>query len=197
MLKKRTWLNLLVALPLLVLFGCIDFGKVDQGRAVSFDKDKRIVTMIRDKKNDTQNPDYSDLPPITYVLPTDPMESGPEPKAGGRMKLDTEKSQIVIFDTAAQNFKTIDFKLVEKKDGVDQQDPAVKGKAFPVIDKGKKFVTIYSGRQKLLVTFSVPEEYLALPPSIWDAGDEVRVYYKEQGKALRYMNISRTDIFKK
>lgn len=197
MLKKRTWLNLLVALPLLVLFGCMDFGKVDQGRAVSFDKDKRIVTMIRDKKNDTQNPDYSYLPPITYLLPADPMESGPEPKAGGRMKLDTDKNQVIIFDPATQNFKTIDFKLVEKKDGVDQQDPAVKGKAFPVIDKDKKSVTIYSGRQKLLVTFSVPEEYLALPPSVWDAGDEVRVYYKEQGKALRYMNISRTDIFKK
>jgi hypothetical protein len=61
----------------------MDFGKVDQGRAVSYDKDKHMVTIIRDKKIDTQNPDYSYLPPLTYVLPTDPIETGPEPKAGG------------------------------------------------------------------------------------------------------------------
>ena len=87
MLKKSIWFNLVVALPLTFLFGCMDFGKVDQGRAVSFDKDKRTVTIIRDKKIDTQNPDYSYLPPLTYVLPTDPIETGPEPKAGGRIKL--------------------------------------------------------------------------------------------------------------
>ncbi len=76
-------------------------------------------------------------------------------------------------------------------------DPALQGKSFPVIDKGKKTITIYSGRQKILETISVPEEYLDLPPSTWDAGDEVRIYYKQEGKALRFMNISRTDIFKK
>jgi hypothetical protein len=61
----------------------------------------------------------------------------------------------------------------------------------------KKAITIYSGRQKILVTFSVPDEYLALPDDAWEAGDEVRVYYKEPGKALRYLNISKTHIFKK
>ena len=197
MLKKSIWLNLVVALPMTFLLGCMDFGKVDQGRVVSFDKDQRTVTIIRDKKIDTQNPDYSYLPPLTYVLPTDPMESGPEPKAGGRIKLDTQKNQIVIFDPKAQNFKTIDFKPVEKKTGVERDDPLVKGKKFPVVDKAKKTVTIYSGRQKILETIGLPEEYFELPDSTWDAGDEVRIYYKQEGKALRYMNISRTDIFKK
>ena len=59
-----------------------------------------------------------------------------------------------------------------------------------MVDKDKKTITIYSGRQKILETISVPEEYLSLPPSTWDAGDEVRIYYKEEGKALRFMNIS-------
>jgi len=36
-----------------------------------------------------------------------------------------------------------------------------------------------------------------MPENTWDAGDEVRIYYKEAGKALRFMNISKTDIFKK
>jgi hypothetical protein len=170
---------------------------VDQGRVIAFDKDKKVVTIIRDKKMDTLNPDYSFLPPQVYSFPKDPAETGPEPKAGGRMKLDTAKNQITIFDSKAQNFKTIDFKPVEKKEGVERQDPLLEGKKFPLVDKEKKTITIYSGRQKILETISIPEEYFALPDSTWDAGDEVRIYYKDAGKALRFMNISQTDIFKK
>jgi hypothetical protein len=66
-----------------------------------------------------------------------------------------------------------------------------------VVDKQKKTVTIYSTRQKILETISLPEEYFALPDSTWDAGDEVRIYYKQDGKSLRFMNITQTDIFKK
>ncbi len=203
MLRKGFWLNLLVALPLLVLFGCSDFGKVDQGRVIRYDKEKRTVTIIRDVKHDPANPDYSHLPPLAYSLPTDPMETGPEPKAGGRMKLDKDKKVIIIFDPETQNFKTIDIQIVDMKDNMERQDPLVydaaakKAKTFPVVDKGKKTVTIYSGRQKLFIVFSMPEEYFAMSDSTWDAGDEVRIYYKEEGKALRFMNISKTDIFKK
>ena len=203
MLRKGFWLNLLVALPLVFLFGCSDFGKVDQGRVVRYDKEKRIVTIIRDVKHDPMNPDYSHLPPFAYSLPTDPMETGPEPKAGGRMKLDTQKSQIIIFDPSTQDFKTIDIKVTEKRENVDRQDPLVydaaakAAKKFPVVDREKKAVTLYSGRQKLFVVFTMPDEYFAMPDSAWDAGDEVRIYYKQEGKAIRYMNISKTDIFRK
>ena len=41
------------------------------------------------------------------------------------------------------------------------------------------------------------DEYIGLPEATWDAGDEVRIYYKEEGKSLRFMNVSQTDIFKK
>lgn len=197
MLKKGFWLNLLVALPLVFLFGCAEEGKVDQGRVVAFDKDKQLVTIIRDKKIDSLNPDYSYLPPLSYTLPSDPMETGPLPKVGARMKLDAEKNQIIIFDAKAQNFKTIDFKPIEKKTGVEKDDPLVKGKKFPVVDKQKKTVTIYSSRQKILETIGLSDEYFERPDSTWDAGDEVRIYYKQDGKALRFMNITQTDIFKK
>ncbi|MFZ5426060.1 MAG: DUF4881 domain-containing protein [Thermodesulfobacteriota bacterium] len=197
-------LNLLLAvLALASLIGCSDFGKVDQGRVVAYDKDSGKVTFIRDKKADTLNPDYSGLPAVAYKIPDDPMEMGPAPKAGLRMKLDTQKSQIVLFDPAAQAFKTINFKIHDIQENVDKDHPLVfdqaagKAKAFPMVDKSKKTVTIYSGRQKMLVTFSVPDEYMSLPEAAWDSGDEVRVYYKEDGKALRLMNISKTDIFKK
>jgi hypothetical protein len=197
MLKNGFWLNLLVALPLVFLFGCAEEGKVDQGRVVAFDNDTKLVTLIRDKKIDTLNPDYTYLPPQMYTLPEDPAETGPLPKVGGRMKLDAEKNQIIIFDPKNQNFKTIDFKPVEKKTGVERGDPLVKDKKFPVVDKQKKTVTIYSSRQKILETISLPDEYFALPDFTWDAGDEVRIYYKQDGKALRFMNITQTDIFKK
>lgn len=196
-MKRGVWLFLVVAVPFVFLFGCADQGKVDQGRVVAFDKDKKLVTIIRDKKMDTLNPDYSYLPPLSYTLPADPAETGPLPRVGARMKLDTEKNQIIVFDGKGQNFKAIDFKPVEKKTEVERDNALVKGKKFPLVDKDKKTVTIYSGRQKVLETIQVADEYIGLPEATWDAGDEVRIYYKEEGKSLRFMNVSQTDIFKK
>ncbi|HOI94357.1 MAG TPA: DUF4881 domain-containing protein [Syntrophobacter fumaroxidans] len=204
MAKNRTWIYaLLFILPLVFASGCSEYSKVDQGRAIALDKEKRTVTIIRDEKADPQNPDYSHLPPMTYSLPTDPAEMGPEPKVGLRMSLDAKSRQITIFDPASQNFKTITYTLIEEKDNVGRNDPLVfneaenKAKKFPSVDREKKTISLYSGRQKIFITFSLPDEYFALPDHTWDAGDEVRMTYKEPGKALRFMNISRTDIYKK
>ncbi len=201
----RTMLKnlLLAALPVMLLAGCVDYGKVDQGRAVAVDKEKKTVTFIRDKANDSQKPDYTYLPPLTYSFPTDPAEMGAMPKAGLRMKIDAEKSQVILFDPKKQSFETLNIQIVDKQEGIDAKHPLVfdtatgAAKQFPTVDKDKKIVTIYSGRQKLLVSFIPPDEYLGLPAAAWDAGDEVRVYYKEDGKALRLMNVSKTNIFKK
>lgn len=197
MIRKLYRMFFATLLPVGLFLGCGEMGKVDQGRVIEYDKAKGIVTLIQDKKADPGAPDYSTLPPHTYTIPADPREMGPEPKPGKRMKLDVDKREIVVFDPATQNFKTIKFDLVDKKEGVAKDDPLVAGKTFPIIDKEKRTISVYSGRQKLLVVFSVPEEYFALPPDTWEAGDEVRIYYKEPGKALRLMNITRTDIFKK
>ena len=203
MTGKSMWRTLLVALPLVLLLGCTDYGKVDQGRVIKYDPETKTMTFIRDKANDAQNPDYTFLPPVSYVLPADPAEAGPLTKAGGRMKIDNKKNQITIFDPATQNFKTIDFVMIDFKENIDKEHPLVfdkeagKAKKFPVVDKDKKTVTIYSGRQKTLSVIQLPEEYFAMPEDTWDAGDEVRVYYKEEGKALRFMNVSKTNIFKK
>ena len=199
MLKKM----LLAALPVVLLAGCVDYGKVDQGRTVAVDTEKKTVTFIRDKANDAQKPDYTYLPALTYSFPADPAEMGAVPKAGLRMKLDVEKSQVVLYDPKKQNFDTIAIQIVDKQEGIDAKHPLVydatadKAKAFPAVDKDKKIVTIYSGRQKLLVSFIPPEEYMNLSAAAWDSGDEVRVYYKEDGKALRLMNVTKTNIFKK
>jgi hypothetical protein len=196
MAKRLSLLTLLAILPLALMPGCGDLGKVDQGRVIAFDKSKETVTFIVDVKHDPANPDYSGAL-ITFALPKDPAERGEDPKFGKRMKLDAKTKEITIYDVAGKGLKKIPYTLIDEKDGVAKNNPLVAGKKFPAVDKAKKTVTIYSGRQKILITFSLPEEYFALPDDTWEAGDEVRVYYKEPGKALRFMNITRTDIFKK
>jgi hypothetical protein len=194
--KKLTWLTLFAILPLVLVWGCGEQGKVDQGRVIAFDKAKETVTFISDVKHDAANPDYSGAP-VTFALPKDPEERGEDPKAGLRMKLDTKTREIVIYDLPTKSMKKITYTLIDQKENVSKTSALVVGKKFPIVDKDKKAITVYSGRQKLLVTFSVPEEYLALPDNTWEAGDEVRIYYKEPGKAARFMNITKTDIFKK
>jgi len=194
--KKFSWLTLFAILPLVLVWGCGEQGKVDQGRVIAFDKDKETVTFINDVKHDAANPDYSGAP-VTFALPKDPAERGEDPKAGLRLKLDTKAREIVIYHPASKSIKQIAYTLIDQKENVAKNSPLVEGKKFPIVDKDKQTITVYSGRQKLLVTFSVPEEYLAMPNNTWEAGDEVRVYYKEPGKAARFMNITRTDIFKK
>jgi len=200
MIRKSMLIALFCVTLLAVIFGCgKDYGKVDQGRVIEFDREKGTVTLIRDLKIDPGNPEYTHLPPLTYTLPKNAGDIGAEPKTGYRLKLDTKKSQIIIFDPTAKNFKTIDYKLLKQWDGVEKNNPLVydksvgKAKEFPVIDKMAKTITIYSRRQKILTTFTVPDEYLALPANTWDAGDDVRIDYKEDGKALKLTNISRTD----
>jgi hypothetical protein len=194
--KKFSWLTLIALLPLALALGCGEQGKVDQGRVIAFDKAKETVTFIIDVKHDTANPDYSGAP-VTFALPKNPSERGADPKAGLRMKLDTKAREIVFYDPASKSMKKISYTLIDQKDNVAKTSPLVAGKKLPLVDREKKAITVYSGRQKLLLTFSVPEEYLAWPENTWEAGDEVRVYYKEPGKAARFMNITRTDIFKK
>lgn len=197
MAKRYIWLSVMALLPLALVMSCGELGKVDQGRVIAFDSAKGIVTLIQDKKAEPGNPDYDTLPPHTYAVPTDPNEMGPEPKAGLRMKLDLDKKIIKIFDPGTKAFKDITFAVLDKKIGVAKDDPLVAGKKLPAVDKEKKTLTVYSGRQKLYAVLSLPEEDIDRPADTWEAGDEVRIYYKEPGKALRFMNISKTDIFKK
>jgi hypothetical protein len=197
--KRLNWWALVAGLTAALLlggFGCGEQGKVEQGRVIGFDKAKETVTFIVDTKHDTANPDYSGAP-VTFKLPENPAERGEDPKPGMRMKLDTKTKEIVVYDPTLKSMKKINYTLIDQKENVAKNSPLVADKKFPIVDKEKKAITVYSGRQKLLVTFSVPEEYLALADNTWEAGDEVRIYYKEPGKAARFMNITKTDIFKK
>ena len=196
---KRALLAILV-LVAFALAGCSgDFGKVLQAKVIKYDKDKKTVTLILESEHHfgTENQVFDKLPPVTYALPADPAEMGPEPKAGMRMLMDPETDKIVYYDEASGSIQTVQFPVLDKQKGVAKEDPRVVDKKFPIIDKDKKSLTVYSSRWKTLVTLSLPDEYLNLPAATWDSGDIVRIYYKEEGKALRFMNVSKTDIFKK
>ncbi|MDW8136326.1 MAG: DUF4881 domain-containing protein [Thermodesulfobacterium sp.] len=174
-----------------------EFGQVVQGRTIDYDEKNMIVTVVLDARQDAKNPDYSILPPVKFKLPEKDYMRGPIPKAGKRIKLDLDKKEVVIFDDATQNFLHIPIEIVEKKTGIRKDDPLVKDKKFPIIDKEKSTVTTYSARLQTYIIFRVPQEHIDRPPITWEAGDEVRIYYREPGKAHKFMNVSKTDIYKK
>lgn len=182
---------------LMMTVACNEMGKVTQGRVIAFDKEAKNVTFLEDKSNDPKKPDYSVLPPKVFSLPVIQSEMGPAPSVGQRLKLDTDKNTITIYDIAAQQIKEIPYISIDKKEKVKKDNPLVKDKKYPIVDKTAKTIEIYSKRQEILVKFSLPEEYFAMKDETWAAGDEIRIYYKEPGKSERLMNISKTDIFKK
>ena len=198
--KNVSWWALVASLAAtLVLggFGCGEQGKVDQGRVIAFDKDKETVTIINDVKHDAANPDYSGAP-VTFCAAQGPGGAGRRPQTRPAHEAGhQDPGNRHLRMPAAKAMKKITYTLIDQKENVGKNSPLVEDKKFPIVDKDKKAITVYSGRQKLLTTFSVPDEYFALPDDTWEAGDEVRIYYKEPGKAARFMNITKTDIFKK
>lgn len=194
-MKIRTLLLTLVVALSFGLAAC-DFGQVDQGRCVAFDAKARVMTLIQDVKHDQQNPEYSGGV-VTFKLPVDPKEMGPEPSAGGRLKLDVEKSLVTIYNASTKAIENIPVKMLDVQKNIGKNHPLVKGKTFPVMDKEKCTITEFSARQKILCTFQVSPEQMTMPAATWEAGNEMRVYFKQPGVALRVMNISKTNIYRK
>jgi hypothetical protein len=195
-LNRKSLVTLATLLALVFAAGCASSGKVEQGRAIAFDKQNGVVTLILDSAPKSDQPRYDVLPPVVVRLPVDPSEIGPAPEAGKMLSFDTKNRTIVFFDPTSATVKTVSYLPVDEQDGVSRNDPQVANKKFPAVDRQKKTVTIYSRRKKILLTFAVPDEYLALPDDTWKSGDEVRYYYKQPGQALRLMNVSKTDVTK-
>jgi hypothetical protein len=166
---------------------------VDQGRVIHFDKAKGIIKLILNKTTDHFNPDFSSLPPVSYTLPAGSGGIGFMPKVGLRLKLDTRNNEIVIFDEATQKIKAIKYTVVTKRENIAQNNPLVTEngnlKKFPIIDREKYIFTIYSERQRILTTFTLPPEYFSLPEYTWVDGDYVLIHYKEEGKTRRVIKI--------
>jgi hypothetical protein len=195
-ISRRLLTLLLACASILFTLGCSDLGKVEQGRVIAFDKQNGLVTVIRDSAAKASKPRYDVLPPFTVKVPADPKEMGPMPEAGKRLLFDTDNKKIVVFDVIAGSIKTISYTPLSEASNVAKDDPRVKGVQFPLVDRQNKAITIYSSRDKKLVKFTLADEYFALPDDTWQAGDDIRYYFKQPGQALRMMNITKTDVMK-
>lgn len=186
-----------------LLSGCLDYGKVEQGRVIAFDETRRVVTLVRDISDDPQNPDYRGMPPELISLPEDPSEVGALPASGKLLKVDVSAKTLTVMDESAQALKPIEVTIQSLEEDVGAKDPRVYDRAakaakpFPVLEREKRTLTLYLKKEKTLLTVVLPEEAATLPDETWKMGDEVRLYYKEPGKSLRFMNITRTDIYAK
>jgi hypothetical protein len=194
MTTNKTILPIALVCALVVcMAGCSSFGKVEQGRVIVCDQQNRVVTVIRDSSPAAGRPKFDMLPPIMVKLPSDPNEVGPYPEAGARLLFDTQNNQVVFFDVRSGTIKTITYTPTMVIANVARDDPRASGIQFPVIDRQNKTITIYSSADKKLVTFTVPDEYFALPDDTWKAGDDVRYYYKQPGQTIRFMNVTKTN----
>ncbi len=189
--NSKTSISILVGAAALCMTGCTDYGRVEQGRVISYNKKSGQVTLIRDStEGQTARAAYDALPPISVKAPQDPDEMGPEPQAGKLMRVDLKKHEMVIYDATANQLRTIPYTPLDEKHNV------AKGTGFPAIDKVKKTITFYWRDEKTTVTFAATEDLLAMPADTWKAGDEVRYYFKDPAQALRMMNVTRTDLSK-
>ena len=191
-------LTLVMAGTLALLTGCNFDGGVEQGRCVAFDPTAKTMTIVVDVTHDQFNPHYSGGT-HTFKLPAEAKDMGPAPIVGGRLMIDTAKNHVLVYDQKTNSVREVPVQFTDVEKNVGSDHPKVKGKTFPIIDKEQQTVTVYSGRQKSLITFKVPAEAQDLSAYAWTAGDEMRVAFRnsEKTQSIRIMNVTKTNIFKK
>lgn len=195
-MKSRS-LGLVFVLTLSLFMTACDFnGGVEQGRCVAFNPEAKTVTMVVDTTLDPKDPHYSGGV-HTYKLPVNDMDMGPAPKPGGCLMLEIDKNMLLYYDPETSSVKEMPVEYINVEKGVGPKSPKLKGMTFPVIDKEKRDITVYSPRMEALVTFRVPENAINMPPYTWEIGDEVRIAFRKDDKnqAIRLMNVSKTSIF--
>lgn len=195
---RNLMLMLAMAFSVALLTGCNFDGGVEQGRCVAFDATAKTLTIVVDVTHDQFNPHYSGGT-HTFKLPVESKDMGPSPSVGGRLMIDLVKNTVLIYDQKTSSVRELAVQFTDVEKNVGSNHPKVKGKTFPIIDKDQQTVTVYSGRQKSLITFKIPAEAQDYPAYVWTAGDEMRIAYRNADKAqsMRIMNVSKTNIFKK
>ena len=195
---RNLMLMLAMAFSVALLTGCNFDGGVEQGRCVAFDATAKTLTIVVDVAHDQFNPHYSGGT-HTFKLPAESKDMGPTPSVGGRLMIDLVKNTVLIYDQKTNSVRELAVQFTDVEKNVGSDHPKVKGKTFPIIDKDQQTVTVYSGRQKSLITFKIPAEAQDYPAYVWTAGDEMRIAYRnaDKAQAMRIMNVSKTNIFKK
>jgi hypothetical protein len=200
---------LLVLLTGLMLAVCGDYGKVEQGTVMVAEKDK--VTIIVDNNVDPKKPaDYvSKITLHDFILPPVGDERGADASAGLCLHLDVKNKIITMYNPKEMKFEAFPIEVVEDINRgirLDRRQRVVHhvrviGPAddYPKIDAEKKTVQLFyrrlEGNQSRLTTIKLADaDFAKYNGKEWGAGDEVRMYFKQPGKVLRFMNITKTDI---
>jgi hypothetical protein len=183
---NRIWKMLSIALLSLALATPALAAEV-YGRVVGYDKAEKKMTFIVDALNwsNPKRPEFTVLPPREITLAEDPGDMAP--KAGGRMRIDYEKKEIIIYNASSKGIDTLPVEIVNITKDVEPDNALVAGKSFPVVDKEKSEITIYSKRQKSVATVKVPADYMSLPENTWDDGHNIKV--NEDGSG--FVNLSK------
>jgi hypothetical protein len=205
----RKILPLLLVLAALMLAGCGDYGKVEQGTVVAADKDK-ISIIVDVNKELKKAADYAKDPnPHDYVLPPVGDERGEAPNAGLCVRLDVANKNITMYNRKDKKFETFPIEVLDdinrgirlnrRQEVVHNVKVIRKASDFPVVDEANKTVQLFyrrlEGDQSRLVTIKLADaDFAKYQQKEWGAGHEVRIYYKAPGKAERFMNITKTDI---
>ncbi len=190
---SRVWKILLAAALCLGIANAAQAADV-YGRVVAYDKAAKKVTFIEDKLgwSNPARPDFSVLPAKEAVLPADPGDMAP--KAGGRLRVDYEKKEIIIYNEKTKAIESFGIEIVSRTDNVEADNPLVseggKPKSFPVVEKAKSEITIYSKRQKNICTIKVPAKYMELRDAVWDDGHNIKLTM-EDDKVTGYTNLSK------
>lgn len=158
------------------------------GRVVAYDKGEKKITFIQDALNwsNPNRPEFTVLPPKEATLAEDPGDMAP--KAGGRLRIDYEAKEIIIYNAATKAIDTLPVEIVNIAKDVEPDNALVAGKNFPVVDKEKSEITIYSKRQKSVATVKVPADSMSLPENTWDDGHNVKL--NEDGTG--FVNLSKS-----
>jgi len=179
-----------VLLAILFCASSVALAETQQGRTIVFDQNAKTILILPNKSGDIKSTDYV-LPAVSFTLPADPAAIDIPPVAGGRMRLDLEKSFVRIYNPTTAAYEEIPIKVLNIAKDLTADHELVKGKSFPIIDKEKKTITEWSPRQGLVATFTADDKYMMLPPSTWIAGNEVLIHYTTPGKADRIENLTK------
>ena len=165
----------LLAVGLCFVLATPALGADTYGRVVGYDKAEKKMTFIEDALgwSNPKRPEFTVLPAKEVVLAEDPGDMAP--KAGGRLRIDYQAKEIIIYNEKSKAIDTFPVEIVSITDNVEADNALVAGKKFPQIDKAKAEITLYSKRQKNVATIKVPESYMELPDATWDDGHNIKV----------------------
>ena len=141
-----------------------------------FDPAAKTLTIVVDVTHDQSAPHYSgDV--HTFKLPAEARDMGPAPTVGGRLMIELEKSALLLYDPDSKSIKELPVQFTDVEKNISAKHPKVAGKTFPVVDKEKQTVTVYSSACGLWSPLGARAR-AGSAPYVGRSCDEMRIAYR-------------------